>query len=251
MSYTFPCGCPCNPGSGGGSISGGVTSSAVLKGRLYAPTYVSAYGIAVQHGFEGTEEEWLASLQGEPGKSAYEIAVEGGYTGTEEEWLASLVGVPGASAYEIACELGFVGTEEEWIASLKGQRGRAGKSAYRIACDNGFEGTQEEWLESLKGAPGKSAYEVAVENGYEGTQEDWVQLIANITKPIEHNTLEGRDDPDCHPIEAITALPDKFTDIDQTFGKTYQTISTMQVDIDKKQDTILTMSAQDILEICV
>lgn len=28
----------------------------------------SAYEIAVEHGFEGTEEEWLASLKGEPGK---------------------------------------------------------------------------------------------------------------------------------------------------------------------------------------
>lgn len=28
----------------------------------------SAYQIAVEHGFEGTEEEWLESLRGEPGK---------------------------------------------------------------------------------------------------------------------------------------------------------------------------------------
>ena len=32
---------------------------------------------------------------GESGKSAYEIAVEKGYTGTEEMWLASLVGASG------------------------------------------------------------------------------------------------------------------------------------------------------------
>ena len=31
-----------------------------------------------------------------PGKSAYEIAVENGFVGTEEEWLDSLVGAPGA-----------------------------------------------------------------------------------------------------------------------------------------------------------
>jgi len=30
--------------------------------------------------------------RGLPGKSAYELAVEHGYTGTEEEWLATLVG---------------------------------------------------------------------------------------------------------------------------------------------------------------
>ena len=29
--------------------------------------YISAYGIAVKHGFQGTEEEWLASLKGDKG----------------------------------------------------------------------------------------------------------------------------------------------------------------------------------------
>ena len=53
----------------------------------------SAYEVAVINGFEGTEEEWLASLvgpqgpQGPDGKSAYQVAVDNGYTGTEEEWV--------------------------------------------------------------------------------------------------------------------------------------------------------------------
>ena len=29
--------------------------------------YLTAYGIAVKHGFRGTEEEWLESLKGERG----------------------------------------------------------------------------------------------------------------------------------------------------------------------------------------
>ena len=33
------------------------------------PYYLSAYGIALKQGFSGTEEEWLASLRGEPGLS--------------------------------------------------------------------------------------------------------------------------------------------------------------------------------------
>lgn len=57
-------------------------------GALAVDTYgLSAYEIAVKDGFEGTEEEWLASLDG---KSAYELAVENGFEGTEEEWLESL-----------------------------------------------------------------------------------------------------------------------------------------------------------------
>ena len=63
---------------------------------------LSAYEIAVEHGFEGTEAQWLQSLvgtQGAPGQagaSAYQIAVANGFTGTEQEWLASLKGEDGA-----------------------------------------------------------------------------------------------------------------------------------------------------------
>lgn len=79
----------------------------------------------------------LSGLKGADGKSAYELAVEEGYTGTEEEWLASLHGAGGTdgtdgtdgkSAYEIAVDEGFVGTEEQWLASLKGEQGNTGSS---------------------------------------------------------------------------------------------------------------------------
>lgn len=36
---------------------------------------LSAYEIAVKNGFEGTEEEWLASLKGEPGKDGDSLTV--------------------------------------------------------------------------------------------------------------------------------------------------------------------------------
>jgi len=56
------------------------------------PYYFSAYGIAVKHGFRGSEEEWLEWLKG---KSAYELAVQEGFQGTLDDWLASLAGPPG------------------------------------------------------------------------------------------------------------------------------------------------------------
>ena len=34
------------------------------------PYYLTAYGLAVKHGYEGTEAEWLASLKGEKGDPA-------------------------------------------------------------------------------------------------------------------------------------------------------------------------------------
>ncbi len=48
--------------------------------------YLSAYAIAVQHGFDGTEDEWLEKLKGEKGEDAYDTAQKYGYTGTREEF---------------------------------------------------------------------------------------------------------------------------------------------------------------------
>ena len=45
----------------------------------------SAYELAVEKGFTGTQSEWVESLAGADGKSAYELAVENGYTGSELE----------------------------------------------------------------------------------------------------------------------------------------------------------------------
>lgn len=52
--------------------------------------YITAYSLAVQQGFSGDLDSWLASLRGPTGKSAYEYAVEGGYTGTEEDFKTYL-----------------------------------------------------------------------------------------------------------------------------------------------------------------
>ena len=83
----------------------------------------SAYELAVEHGYEDTEENWIWSLKGDPGKdglSAYELAVlQDGFVGTLHEWLESLkLGEPGKSAYESAVEGGYEGTEEEFNSTL-------------------------------------------------------------------------------------------------------------------------------------
>lgn len=84
------------------------------------------------------------SEKGKDGKSAFEIAIEHGFVGTEAEWLKSLKdvdgkdgvnglpgrdgidGTDGKSAYIIAVEHGFTGTENEWLQSLKGADGKDG-----------------------------------------------------------------------------------------------------------------------------
>lgn len=83
----------------------------------------------------------LDNLTGADGKSAYDVAVDQGYVGSESEWVNSL---NGKSAYEIAYDLDpTIGTESEWITSLQG------KSAYELAVDGGYTGTLEEWLQTL------------------------------------------------------------------------------------------------------
>ena len=119
--------------------------------------------------------EWLTDdegskilAQGMAGKSAYELAVEKGYRGTLDEWLASLNGSngdDGKSAYELAVENGYQGTEEEWLASLKGSAGDQGDDGvtpklevrddgyWYISYDNGQMWTK---LDRATGDPGQN-----------------------------------------------------------------------------------------------
>ena len=88
------------------------------------------------------------SAKGKDGKSAYEIAVEHGFVGTEADWLESLKGVDGKDG----CD-GRNGADG--LPGRDGIDGTDGKSAYIIAVEHGFSGTENEWLQSLKGADGR------------------------------------------------------------------------------------------------
>ena len=106
------------------------------------------------------------SEKGKDGKSAYEIAVEYGFVGTETEWLESLKGVDGKDGVngKDGCDGrngvdGLPGKDgkngADGLSGRDGIDGIDGKSAYIIAVDHGFSGTETEWLQSLKGADGK------------------------------------------------------------------------------------------------
>ena len=88
------------------------------------------------------------------GRSAYEIAQQKGYTGTEAQWLESLKGL---SAYQLAVAGGYTGTVSEWLESLKGL------SAYQIAKANGYTGTEAEWLDYLHDGAGLQALSARVD----------------------------------------------------------------------------------------
>ena len=95
--------------------------------------------------------------KGTDGKSAYQIAVEQGYQGSESDWLSSLKGdkgntgakgnpgqdgADGKSAYAIAVEHGYEDSEEKWLLSLKGEKGDTGERGEKgdagVAGKDGF-----------------------------------------------------------------------------------------------------------------
>lgn len=73
--------------------------------------YISAYGIAVQHGFEGTEEQWLESLHGRDGEVSFDALTEA--------QKAELKGDKGDA-------FTYSDFTEEQLAALKGPKGDTG-----------------------------------------------------------------------------------------------------------------------------
>ncbi len=176
----------------------------------------SAYEIAVENGFVGTEAEWLESLKGQDGKDGQNgvtptISSDGywvinnvktnvkakGEDGTNGvDGINGTDGEDGKSAYEIAVENGFVGTEAEWLESLKGQDGKDGedgvtptitissdgywvinnvKTNVKAKGEDGADG--KDGTNGTDGADGKSAYDIAVENGFVGTEAEWLESL--------------------------------------------------------------------------
>lgn len=161
------------------------------------PSGESAYQVAVDNGFKGTEKEWLDYLRkgpvGADGKSAYQVWLDQGNKGSEDDFLKSLVGhqgdqgLTGRSAYDIWKDAGNVGDEKAFLKSLVGPKGDAGKSAYQLAVEGGFSGTEKEWINSLKG---QDAYQLAVASGYQGDLKSW---LASLKGEKGDQGLPGRD----------------------------------------------------------
>ena len=114
------------------------------------PYYFSAYGIAVKHGFVGTEEEWLASLKGEKGEDGnvdFELLTP--------EQIAMLKGDKGDKGD--TGETGATGaTGPQGPQGPAGQNGADGRDG-RDGQDGtvAFESLTPEQVAMLKGTPGK------------------------------------------------------------------------------------------------
>lgn len=127
--------------------------------------------------------------KGADGKSAYQIALDNNFVGSESDWLASLKGqkgdngqngkdgISGKSAYDIAVDEGFEGDKAAWLASLKGAKGDKGDTGEQGP--QGIQGPQGE--KGADGASGKSAYDIAKEKGFSGTTEEWLESLKGKT----------------------------------------------------------------------
>lgn len=144
-------------------IPGVVPGNSQAKGKIAISNvyHSDAYKIAVRNGFEGTEEEWLESLKGEPGADGKD-----GYT--PQKGIDYFDGEKGDPfTYE--------DFTEEQLALLKGEDGSPG-----IAGKDGQPGKD-----------GKSAYEYAKAGGYTGTEEEFAELLANGGAKPDWNAAEG------------------------------------------------------------
>lgn len=159
----------------------------------------SAYQVATNNGFVGTEQEWLASLKGDTGATG--AAGSAGAQGERgETGLAGRDGLDGRDGIDGQNAEGGSGTAgpqgpagergETGLAGsdgIDGERGEtgltgdAGDSAYEVAVSEGFQGNQAEWLESLKGRDGRDGIgsEILGGDNIEVTKnEDGTQTVA-------------------------------------------------------------------------
>lgn len=110
--------------------------------------------VEVQQRADNGEFDGKPGKDGDDGKSAYELAVENGYTGTEEEWIASLHGKDGADGYTPQKGIDYFDgadgyTPQKGIDYFDGEKGEKG-DPFR------YDDFTPEQLAELKGADGQN-----------------------------------------------------------------------------------------------
>lgn len=171
----------------------------------------SAYELAVENGFIGTVDEWIASLQGYTpvkdvdyfdGESAYDLAVSEGFVGSLADWLESLNGAPGTSASitsatatslppgsEPAVTMG--GTEQERTFAFGIPKGEKGDSATistnevetvepdepAAVSNTGTQHAASLHFKIPRGRDGKSVIALWHDAGYAGNELDFLKWV--------------------------------------------------------------------------
>ena len=94
--------------------------------KLISGMYLSAYGIAVKHGFSGTEEEWIASLKGEKGDTGHGLEIKG----LADDFESLPTNAKAGDIWQVGRNgdlyLNTGGGEWEFLGSYKGEQGDKG-----------------------------------------------------------------------------------------------------------------------------
>ena len=188
-----------------------------------ADSGLSAYELAVQHGYDGTLEDWLQSLQG---KSAYEIAVEHGYTGTEEDWIGrlnNLVADGGTyvktASFNSAGQLILTLSDGTTLnigggLALKGADGANGKDGTNGSNGaNGKDGRDgKDGKDGTNGKDGVSVAGVSVNNEGELIISFSDGKATNVGKVVGTSGLNGKDGLSAYEIAVITGATTAATE---------------------------------------
>ena len=178
-------------------------------GRQYLGVFLSAYGIAVKHGYAGTEEEWLESLRGPEGQQGIQGTDGVGIQSVEQTTTSTEDG--GTNVVTVTKTDGttstfYVRNGSQGSTGLAGSDGQDGVSplvsvseitgGHRVSIQDadgtssfdvmdgkdGADGQDgkdgQSGAAGADGADGKSAYQYAVEGGYTGTEEAFAAKLS-------------------------------------------------------------------------
>ena len=197
----------------------------------------SAYQIAVEQGYQGSESDWLSSLKGDKG--------EKGNTGAKGN--PGQDGTDGKSAYAIAVEHGYEDSEEKWLLSLKGEKGDTGERGEKgNTGDRGLQGVPGE-----KGEKGDAG--VAGKDGTDGFSP-----IANVVKNGSVITITITDKngtttvtltegaaADLTPYAKVTYVDEKVQELSDNLTYTLQEHTLSITHLEDKSHTHENQSALD------
>ena len=197
----------------------------------------SAYQIAVEQGYQGSESDWLSSLKGDKG--------EKGNTGAKGN--PGQDGADGKSAYAIAVEHGYENSEDEWLLSLKGEKGDTGERG-----EKGEKGDPGD--RGLQGVPGEKG-----EKGDAGVAgKDGFSPIANVVKNGSVITITITDKNgtttvtltegaavDLAPYAKVTYVDEKVQELSDSLTYTLQEHTLSITHLEDKSHTHENQSALD------
>ena len=212
-------------------------TSATLHNGANGEKGSSAYQIAVEQGYQGSESDWLSSLKGDKG--------EKGNTGAKGN--PGQDGAEGKSAYAIAVEHGYENSEDEWLLSLKGEKGDTGERG-----EKGEKGDPGD--RGLQGVPGEKG-----EKGDAGVAgKDGFSPIANVVKDGSVITITITDKNgtttvtltegaavDLTPYAEVTYVDEKVQELSDSLTYTLQEHTLSITHLEDKSHTHENQSALD------